>query len=80
MSLLKVGDVKKVRCGKTAKIISIDACIGGGDFNIVALIDVTGTDGTDKKINWIEWYKEVNVFDGHLLANAGREDGHDIVL
>lgn len=67
---LAVGSVVTTRAGKTAKIISTEAKIDNGNYDVVALIDIGDGD-------FIEWYNSDNITDGFMLA-GGRPDLRDI--
>jgi len=60
MSKFTVGQEVETRDGSKARVICADAKIGGGDYNLVALIALP--DGTD----FIEWYDERNEHEGSV--------------
>lgn len=67
---LVVGSTLLTRAGKTAKIISTEAKIDNGNYDVVALIDIGEGD-------FIEWYNSDNIVDGFMLA-GDRPDVRDL--
>lgn len=74
MSMFTVGQEVETRAGKKARVICTDAKLGGGAYNLVALVALE--DGTD----FIEWYDESHIFDGFVHSLEGIVYNRDIKI